>query len=168
MATQPTQPPTACGNHFNVATGETCQRCQKVIERNTMGREINAPETNPTEEMVDELVQIEEVLSCLDQHAAANGTEPQRAFYRWYGELEKMRNAELRDYNEEASCGVKDRKRMLYRCEEASKPYHTVDNDGPCEVWTPNYDASSGTVHNLCDLHEQMRIDQEEKVRSAS
>lgn len=117
------------------------------------------PSKNPTEDMIALLVEIEEVLECLDQHASSMGPAPSRACSRWYNEMLQIRDAELKDWNEDASSGLHDRRRILYRCDQAGHPYHS-DNDGPCEVWTPNWDASAGNgAVSLCDLHEQIRID---------
>lgn len=35
-------------NHFNIETGAQCPRCGKIIQRDGLGREIDAPETEPT------------------------------------------------------------------------------------------------------------------------
>ncbi len=108
------------------------------------------------------------VHTVLDQHACSMGPAPSRAFSRWYNELLTLRESELKDWNEDASSGLHDRRRMLYRCDEASHPYHTTDNDGPCEVYTPNWDASAGKgAVSLCDLHQQMAIDAADKAAAA-
>jgi hypothetical protein len=118
------------------------------------------PSKDPTADMIAELVEIDEVLSVLDQRAMAYGPAPSRAFSRWYNELIDLRDSELKDWNEDASSGLHDRRRVLYRCDEAAHPYHTTADDGPCEVYTPNWDASAGKgAVSLCDLHEQIRID---------
>jgi hypothetical protein len=53
---------------------------------------------------------------------------------------------------------------MLYRCDEASHPYHTTEHDGPCEVYTPNWDASAGKgAVSLCELHQQRAEDKAEE-----
>lgn len=98
-----------------------------------------------TEEMADELRECEVIAGALDQVAMAQGPALSRAYSRFYKELMDLRDSELREWNEEASCGLHDRRRMLYRCDNASFPYHTKAEDGPCEVFTPNY-----PVH-LCD-----------------
>lgn len=68
-----------------------------------------------------------------------------------YRELMDLRDAELREWNSEASCGLRDPSRMLYRCQEAtSGPYHAPE-DGPCEVWTPNFACIDGHQTNVCD-----------------
>ena len=92
-----------------------------------------------TEMMAEELREAEEVLGFLDQRAVAMGPALSRAYHRWYQELLALRDSELREWNEQASCGLRDRRRMLYRCEAASMPYHTPE-EGPCEVYTPNYE----------------------------
>lgn len=99
-----------------------------------------------TEQMVDELQEAEEILGVLDQHAIAQGPALSRAYHRFYNELLKLRDEELRDWNDDASCGLRDARRMLYLCDNAERPYH-APTDGPCEVYTPNFDAG---VH-LCD-----------------
>ena len=125
------------------------------------------PSKNPTEDMIKMLQEVEEVLSMLDQHACSMGPAPSRAFSRWYNELIDLRTAELKDWNEDASSGLHDRRRMLYRCDEASHPYHTADNDGPCGVWTPNWDASAGHgAVSICGLHQQMALDAAEKAKA--
>ena len=122
--------------------------------------------TNPTSDMIKMLQEVEEVLAMLDQHACSMGPAPSRAYAKWYHDLLTLRDAELKDWNEDASCGLHDRRRMLYRCDEAAHPYHTTDNDGPCEVWTPNWDASAGHgAVSLCDLHQQMALDAADKAK---
>ncbi|SPF35802.1 hypothetical protein SBA4_1750020 [Candidatus Sulfopaludibacter sp. SbA4] len=119
--------------------------------------------TNLTEDMLKELVEIEEVLDVLDQHACAQGPPLSRAYSRWYNELVKLRDSELRDWNEDASCGLHDRRRMLYRCDNAGAPYHN-DGDGPCEVYTPNFAVDGSRAVHLCDLCVDRELEATEAV----
>lgn len=104
-----------------------------------------------TQTMADELREAEEVMGVLDQHAIAMGPALSRAYHRMYQELQKLAEHELREWNADASCGLHDTRRMLYRCDEAAGPYHTPE-DGPCEIYTPNWDASKGQgAVSICD-----------------
>jgi hypothetical protein len=95
-----------------------------------------------TEEMIDELRECEVIAGVLDQVAIAQGPAISRAYYRFCKELLDLRDSELRDWNDEAP-----RWQRIYRCDNASHPYHTVEADGPCEVFTVN---TMGDVH-LCN-----------------
>ena len=96
----------------------------------------------PTEEMADELREAEDVMGVLDQRAIANGPALSRTYHRMYQELQKLAEHELKEWNSDASCGLRDVRRILYRCDESAMPYHTQADDGPCEVYTPNWDAN--------------------------
>jgi hypothetical protein len=102
--------------------------------------------------MADELREAEEILGVLDQHALANGPSLSRAYHRFYTELLLLAGKELAEWNSEASSGLHDTRRMLYRCQNSQLPYHTPE-DGPCEVYMPNWDASAGGgAVSLCDV----------------
>ena len=106
-----------------------------------------------TQMMAEELREAEAILGALDQVAMPDGPPLSRAYSRFYNELLHLRDLELDEWNSEASCGRHDRRRMLYRCQDAAAPYHTPE-EGPCEVYTPNWDASAG---NVCDKCAAMR-----------
>jgi len=108
-------------------------------------------EKTKTELMADVLRDADAVMSALDQAASSYGAGLRRLFAEQYRAIEKLRDEELEDWNREASCGLHDVRRMLYRCKNAKLPYHDVSTDGKCDIYTPNYEFRSGIMLNVCD-----------------
>jgi hypothetical protein len=117
---------------------------------------------NPTEAKIKELVEIEEVMCCLDQHAT-HETAAGAVYLTWYAKLIGLLDEELREWNADPSVGIGKAMggtQQISRCDKASTPYHT-DADGPCEVYTTHW-HSHPENELLCDLHIQMALDAQE------
>ncbi len=102
-----------------------------------------------TQHMIDQLNAAEEVLAELDQHAG-RWTSMGQVFLKAYETIKAARDRHARDWNGDLYPG----EQAIYRCSEASKPYHT-DADGPCDVWN---------MEEVCGLHIQRAEDQMARV----
>ena len=122
-------------------------------------------EKTKTELMAEELRAADAVMAILDQSACLMGCGLPRLFAEQCRAVEKLRDQELRDWNEIASCGLHDVRRMLYRCDNAAAPYHDVTTEEDCDIYTPNYEVPPipGTVVHICDTCNERAADRAEK-----
>jgi hypothetical protein len=68
----------------------------------------------------------------------------------------------LEQWNEDASCGLRDQYRMLYRCDNAESPYHLAE-DGPCDLYTPNWTNTPLGAAHVCDTCAERAFDHMEE-----
>lgn len=88
-------------------------------------------EKTSTEAMVEILNAAEESMSVLDQHQAGH-TEIAHAFRRAYDAIKVARDREAYAWNYD----LQDDEEAIYRCDQASEPYHSTDVNGPCDIWS--------------------------------
>lgn len=91
------------------------------------------------EEQIKDMLGLEDVLCCLDQHAGRS-SDIGRACLKAYAELDALRTKDLDQWNAE------NPGEQIHRCTQAALPYHT-EFDGPCEVYT----ANPGKLCEICD-----------------
>ncbi len=104
----------------------------------------------PTEEMIQQLNNAEEVMAALDQ-AAGKVYPIASACARAYEQIGSIRDSEANNWNSDPE------EEKIYRCMFADSPYHT-DDDGPCDVWSTS---------PVCGKHvAQYEKQQEERGRS--
>ncbi len=104
-----------------------------------------------TDEIITRLNAAEEILGVLDQNAG-NASPLAIACRTAYERIEHARDEEARNWNDM----IDGSEQKVYRCSEAAKPYHSVENgDGPCDVWSTD---------ETCSLHIAIAEEQLERA----